>query len=123
TSIGEMRKKDKITGYTSIGPHRDDFNCMLQNKPVKSYGSHGQCRAIAIALRLCSLYYFEKLNSDKVIILADDIFNELDEGKVRNIYPLLKKRGQLFLASISFNDSVFRDLPCYSIKNNKVVAL
>lgn len=100
--LSELRKKrerDYMIGFTSSGPHRDDFLCLLHDKPIKQFGSQGQCRSAALALRLCSVKYLEEVNADKIILLVDDAFAELDSKRTEKLFSLISNRGQLFFTS------------------------
>ncbi len=120
TLLKEKRSRDTILGYTSIGPHRDDFKAYLNDNMVKSFGSQGQCRSMALSLRLCSLDYLKIKNRGNIIILVDDAFSELDNKRTENMYSLLKNRGQLFLTALSEKNVLFKDLPVFPVKNNCV---
>lgn len=122
TKLKERRKRDIALGYSSVGPHRDDCIFFINNRPVKFYGSQGECRIMAFSLRLCSLLYLEKERPGNKIILIDDAFAELDKGKGGNIFPLIQNRGQLFITTHSKDEALFKELPRFSINNSKVVS-
>jgi len=50
--LKNTRKEDMLSGITSIGPHRDDILFKLNGIDARSYGSQGQQRSIAIAIKL-----------------------------------------------------------------------
>ena len=122
TKLREERKKDMAMGFSSFGPHRDNFICYINDRPVKFYGSQGECRIMAFSLRLCSLLYLEKERSGNKIILIDDAFAELDKGRESNIFPLIQDRGQLFITTHSKKEGLFKGLPSFSITDNSVVS-
>lgn len=74
-------EREKNYGITLIGPHRDDFSFLLNNKELEIYGSQGQIRAAILALKLAELRIFKEKNGDYPILLLDDIFSELDIDK------------------------------------------
>lgn len=70
-------------GYTSAGPHREDFqfnNSIFptSDKNLSFWGSRGQQRLAVLALRLAQINYLESTYQDQPILLLDDIFSELD---------------------------------------------
>lgn len=75
-------KKDMNTSHTSIGPHRDDFDFILQDEKsvfdLQNYGSRGQQRTAVLAIKLIELKYIEDHTGVKPALLLDDIFSELD---------------------------------------------
>jgi len=116
--LQERRDKDVVLGFTSQGPHRDDFKCYLNDIPIKSYGSQGQCRAMALSIRLCALHYLEEHTCAKSIILVDDAFTELDKKRRSNICSLIEGKRQLFITAFSEKDVFIDSLPVFKIENN-----
>lgn len=119
-SLKDNRKKDQSLGYTTTGPHRDDFKCYLNDKLTKSFGSQGQCRSMALSLRLCSMHYLQKNSEKSVLLLLDDAFSELDMGRKQRFFSLIEDKGQVFLTSLSDNESFNKNFNNYIIKNNTV---
>ena len=72
------RAEDLENGYTKYGPHRDDIEIIIDGKSAKGYGSQGQQRSAALALKLASAGMIEKKIGEKPIILLDDVMSELD---------------------------------------------
>lgn len=79
--IETNRKRDEILGSTSHGPHRDDFQVLLNGHPADSFASDGQQRGLVIALRLAQARLWQKKTGDLPIILLDDVLNELDHAR------------------------------------------
>ncbi|MBD3390389.1 MAG: DNA replication and repair protein RecF [Chitinivibrionales bacterium] len=96
------RRKDRMLGFSTAGPHRDDFLCAVEQGRAASYASQGQCRTLAICLRLCSLRFLQHHGAKQgFLVLVDDAFCELDADRVSRIYPMIKGTGQLFITSTS----------------------
>lgn len=121
--LHERRKKDIVLGFTSSGPHRDDFKCYLNALPIKSFGSQGQCRAMALSIRLCALNYLEEHKPGRSIILVDDAFTELDNTRRYTISSLVEGRGQLFITAFSEKDVLVDTIPAFVVKNNAIASL
>ncbi len=121
SALKERRQKDSILGFTTTGPHRDDFKSYLNDTLVKSFGSQGQCRSMAISLRLCALDYLDKHRVGNTIVLVDDAFSELDHTREENVYTLLENRGQLFITTLTKENPLSKNLPCFSIKDNQII--
>lgn len=86
-----MRKNfdlDIRLGYTSIGPHKDDIEIFINNKPAKNYGSQGQQRSIILSLKLAESEITELEYGVSPVILLDDVMSELDS--YRQEYLLTK---------------------------------
>jgi DNA replication and repair protein RecF len=95
--------KDSLTGRTSIGIHRDDFKLLLNGFSARQFASQGQMKSILFALHL-SKYEILKVGKEQTpIILLDDIFDKLDDRRVRLLMEILKgdEFGQIFITDTS----------------------
>lgn len=92
-------EKDLRFQYTTKGIHKDDLNLNLENFPIKKYGSQGQQKTFLIAMKLAQFDYLSKLDS-KPILLLDDIFDKLDDARVKQIINLVnqEKFNQIFIS-------------------------
>ena len=92
-------EKDLKFQYTTKGIHKDDLNLNLDNFPIKKYGSQGQQKTFLIAMKLAQFDYLSKLDS-KPILLLDDIFDKLDDARVKQIINLVnqEKFNQIFIS-------------------------
>ncbi len=93
----EFRKKlreklsDEIRrNRTLVGPHRDDFEMLLENKNASYFASRGETRSIILALKLAELSFSKEVFRIKPILLLDDIFSELDFEHRRNIVKIAR---------------------------------
>ncbi len=71
-------------GMTLFGPHRDDFQFLLNDLDLKLYGSEGQQKISILCFKLSEIGIFKDITSFYPILLLDDIFSELDIKK-RNL--------------------------------------
>jgi DNA replication and repair protein RecF len=108
-SLSESRNKDKSLGFTSIGPHRDNFTVFLNGKDARLFGSQGQCRSLSLSLKLSSSLCLEQQCKEKVIYLIDDILSELDAERTYNFFSLIRDRGQVFIATPTGKLTVKKD--------------
>ena len=99
-------EKDLRFQYTTKGIHKDDLNLSLDNFPIKKYGSQGQQKTFLIAMKLAQFDYLSKLDS-KPILLLDDIFDKLDDTRVKQIINLVneEKFNQIFISDTNKNRS------------------
>ena len=111
-SIAEINPQERERGISLIGPHRDDLLLNLGDHPVKGYASHGESWSIALALRLASYQLFIN-DGDKPILILDDVFSELDEGRREKLLAISENAEQTFVTV-----AVENDLPI-SISGNK----
>jgi DNA replication and repair protein RecF len=52
---------------------------------VAKFGSQGQQKTYVIALRLAQAAVIEQLTGQKPLLLLDDIFDKLDESRIRKL--------------------------------------
>ncbi|HEY7834061.1 MAG TPA: DNA replication/repair protein RecF [Ktedonobacterales bacterium] len=80
--LAELRRREIAQGVNVLGPHRDDVAFLAETPagPVDLavYGSRGQQRSVALALKLAELEYIETATGDQPILLLDDVLSELD---------------------------------------------
>ena len=93
-------EKDKVLQYTSVGTHKDDIEFMIENYPVKKFGSQGQQKSFLIALKLAQYEVLKTKSGTSPILLLDDIFDKLDSKRVKQIIKMVNDSnfGQLFIS-------------------------
>jgi DNA replication and repair protein RecF len=97
--LKQFREKDLMLQRNSIGIHKDDMEMMLSDQPFKSIASQGQRKSLLFALKLAE---FETLKNEKgfaPLLLLDDVFEKLDEGRMRNLldWACIRNSGQIFI--------------------------
>ena len=83
------RERDLRTGITHAGPHRDDLALTLAQRDLRRFGSAGQQRSAALALRLLELATLRESIGGAPLLLLDDPFAELDERRSACVLSLL----------------------------------
>ncbi len=73
--------RERATGTTATGPHRDDFAIFVNGRDANAFASRGEARTIALSLRLAEADYLSEARSDDPIILLDDVFSEMDDRR------------------------------------------
>lgn len=91
-------ENDIIHKATSIGIHREDFSMMLDGSDISLYGSQGENRLAAIALKTSPYFLIEDPNKKPIAIL-DDVYSELDDKHSKRLTNLLKSLGQVFVTT------------------------
>jgi len=94
-ALRKRRAHDIRTGRTSVGPHRDDVELLLDGRPLRNYGSRGQHRTAVLALKIAAGRTMKKKLGEEPIVLLDDVFTELDEKRSLSLAGHLRKEGQL----------------------------
>lgn len=125
-SLNASRESDLQRGTTLVGPHRDDFLIELENESnepttyshsesgpqdpdpetetfrevARSYGSQGQQRTIALALKLAELELIRHLTGRDPIVLLDDVTSELDYKRIGHLLEVLQNlSAQTFITA------------------------
>ena len=111
---------------TSVGPHRDDLVLTLDGQPLRVFGSAGQHRTAAIALRILEGATLKRAAGAEPILLFDDPFAELDAGRAERILDLIQEsgRGQTILVVPRATDipAELMKLPRFRIKGGVIQA-
>lgn len=126
-ALDEQFDKELERGQSLVGPHRDEIVFYLDKVELRRYGSQGQHRLFALALKLGQLDYYTKELEDAPLLVLDDVFGDLDGERVRILLEHLKAhQGQSFITAahpVAFSDFVDFDHPdhlCITIKDGNV---
>jgi len=103
TALAERRRRDLEQRTTTAGAHRDEPGFELDGMPVRSRASQGEQRSVALSLRLAAYRMLEERHGQPPILLLDDVFSELDLGRVSGVTELLP-RGQVFVTTARDHD-------------------
>ncbi len=97
-------EKDRILQYTTCGTHKDDLIFEIDKFPIKKYGSQGQQKSFLIALKLAQFDFLKTESNSSPILLLDDIFDKLDNKRVKELIKLVNddEFGQLFISDTDF---------------------
>lgn len=93
------RERDRVCGFTSCGPHRDDLKMRIGGNLLKKYGSQGQQKSFLVALKLAQYMIVAEDRGEKPILLLDDLFDKLDMHRVEKLIALVSREefGQIFI--------------------------
>lgn len=127
--LAHASERERRVGTTVLGPHRDDVTFSLEGDrdlDVRDYGSGGQRRTAALALRLVEAQTIRTARGQEPIVLMDDVFAELDAGRSERILDLIEREetGQVILTAPKESDvKVRRDvLPRWGIRGGEIVS-
>lgn len=82
--------REKDLGRCIIGPHRDDFETVLNDFSLKSFGSQGQKRSAAVAMKIAEIEIMKEKSGKTPILFLDDVLSELDNMRKNKIIELTK---------------------------------
>ena len=89
-------ERDLHSKATSIGVHREDFSVSLNGRDIGQFGSQGENRIVALALKL-SPYFLIEDKDKKPIVVLDDVMSELDPKNQERLIKFLRKFNQVFI--------------------------
>jgi DNA replication and repair protein RecF len=92
-ALAERRPVDVRRGLTHAGPHRDDLALTMDGRELRTFGSAGQHRTAAIALRMVEAETLSARRGGRPVMLLDDPFAELDVRRASRIVELLASEG------------------------------
>lgn len=90
-ALRSRRFKDIQRGYTSIGAHLDDLKFFINGRELKLFGSQGQLRTAALALKLSELKFLKSATGEYPILLLDDVMSELDAERRELLLEFLSR--------------------------------
>lgn len=93
------QQRDLGARRTTEGIHKDDLKFLIDEHPIKRFGSQGQQKTFLIALKLAQFAFVEKATGVKPILLLDDIFDKIDDKRVAALMKLVSQQrfGQIFI--------------------------
>ncbi len=124
--LGAHLARDLRRGVTTVGPHRDDLELSLDGRELRTYGSAGQQRTAAIALRLVEGETLRAAGGTAPIALYDDVFAELDEDRQGRLLQLIHDTlpGQAIVAAPRESEvpASLLDRPRWRVKGGRIAA-
>lgn len=106
-------ESDLAKKVTTIGTHREDFSLSLNDRDIADFGSQGENRIAAIALKL-SPYFLIQDRDKRPVIVLDDVMSELDLKHRQNLIQFLRRFEQVFITATRLEIS---DSKHYQIKS------
>jgi DNA replication and repair protein RecF len=97
--LSGLQTKEIYQGMTLCGPHRDDLQFLLNGVDAQTFGSRGQQRSIALALRMAELRYMTNRTGEQPVLLLDEVLAELDEDRRRLLLRLTETHPQVLVTT------------------------
>lgn len=96
------RGSDFMNRITTVGPHRDDMEILINGRSARTYGSQGQQRSCVLALKLAEASLLKEMTQDEPLALLDDVMSELDISRQDYILNHIKD-WQVFITCCDAN--------------------
>jgi DNA replication and repair protein RecF len=120
--LGKARRRELARRATLVGPHLDDVQLLLNDKSAAQFGSEGQKRTLALALKMAQAEYVTGIHGVPPVLLIDDVMGELDAKRRGGFLPLLDRthhaKGQVFMTATGENwpQELGRDLQRWLVR-------
>ena len=105
--LAQSRDRERTYRSTLVGPHRDELQLLISDRSAAQFGSEGQKRTLATALKMAQAEYLTSIHGAPPVLLIDDIMGELDLKRRSGFLPLLQRtnesRGQVFMTATEEN--------------------
>lgn len=116
--LSKNLERDRFLQYTSTGVHKDDLIFEIDSMPIKNAGSQGQQKSFLAALKF-ALFFFLKNKDRTPILLLDDIFDKLDNMRVKRIADMISGNDftQVFITHTDSEqiEKIFSDVEIFSL--------
>lgn len=94
----EKLEKDIVLQNTSVGIHKENYFMEIEGKDISVFGSQAENRLSVVALIL-SGYFVSKDETNRPVVILDDVFSELDAENREKLIEFTKKLSQVFITA------------------------
>jgi len=125
SELDALKNKEKKRKVSLAGPHLDDFEIMINGKPARAFGSEGQKRAGAVALKIAEYNIAAEKFKEPPLVLVDEVFGELDNQKKEFLNEVFDKRAQMFITCTDEKNtgSLSSGARKYRVENGKITKI
>jgi len=107
-----QQRSDERYGTTTAGPHRDDLTFILDERPLKAFGSQGQQKSFVLALKMAEMDNLHHTFGEAPLLLLDDMSSELDARRNHNLMEFLTTRDiQVFITTTERSPALLEAAP------------
>ena len=107
-----QQRSDERCGTTTAGPHRDDLAFVLNERPLKTFGSQGQQKSFVLALKMAEMDNLQDIFGEAPLLLLDDMSSELDALRNHNLMEFLITREiQVFISTTERSPALLAAAP------------
>lgn len=103
-ALAHSADEERARGITVVGPHRDDLYLSINGLSLSTYGSQGQHKTAATAMKLAEARFLWQQADTPPLLLLDDVFAELDSTRTAQLIELLPTFGQVFITAAKESD-------------------
>jgi DNA replication and repair protein RecF len=97
--LEKTRSSDVRRGTTTRGPHRDELLIDVAGRPARNFGSQGQQKTGALALRIAELELVRERTGEYPVLMLDEVLSELDERRSRLLFDAIDPQVQCLITT------------------------
>lgn len=98
-ALARFRGEELRRASCLVGPHRDELELSLGSALVRRFGSQGQRRTLALAMRLAQAEIFLEIGKERPVVLLDDCFSELDPQRQARLLDWSSRASQVLITT------------------------
>ena len=118
--LEQVRETELRRQTSCAGPHRDDIHLEINGLEAKVYGSQGQKRTAALALKLSEISLMEEDIGEKPVLLLDDVLSELDISRQQLLFSYMENTQTVLTCTHLEGGQRYENALTYTIKNGTV---
>ena len=98
-SLAAALHRERARPITAVGPHRDDFDLMIDGADMGAFASRGQARTMALTLRLAEAEFLASVRGEGPVVLLDDALSEMDSFRRRRLLEKATQYEQVLITT------------------------
>jgi len=102
--LRDAQPREIAAGTCLLGPHRDDMAFTVDGRDLRAFGSRGQQRTAALALKLAEVQMMTVETAESPLLLLDDVMSELDATRRRALLDALASVDQAIVTTTDWSD-------------------
>lgn len=114
--------RERLLGYTLVGPHKDDIRFYLNGKSADIFASQGQKRSLIILFKTAQILDYKTVQGHYPVLILDDMASELDRNRKNSLLDnLLENSGQVFITSTDFEkNNIFEQTKIFTVNDGVI---
>ena len=97
--LASVQARERATATTVVGPHRDDFDLLIEGVDMGTFASRGQARTLALTLKLAEAAYLADTRAEGPMVLLDDVLSEMDSLRRRRVLEQTAQYQQILITT------------------------
>ncbi len=98
-ALAAASQRERARPVTAVGPHRDDFNLMIDGADMGMFASRGQARTLALTLRLAEAEFLASVRGEGPVVLFDDALSEMDSARRHRLLEKATRYEQVLITT------------------------